>query len=80
MKKQDNPQTETERRKQQGDRAREEYVRAKEASTIIGVAICTIWEYRRLGLISSFKLSEKVTVFKVSELRDFVESRIVEVV
>ena len=75
MKRQDN--TETERREQQGEVV-PEYVRAKVGATLISVAVCTFWDYHARGLISSYKLSDKVTVFKVSELRAFVESKIVK--
>lgn len=56
-----------------------EYLRAKEAATLMGVAICTIWAYRKSGKITGYKLSDKVTVFKLSELRAFIESNKVEV-
>jgi len=58
---------------------KQEYMRAKEAAIFMGVAICTIWAYRKSGKITAYKLSEKVTVFRREELETFLESCKVEV-
>ena len=57
----------------------ENYLRAKEASKLIGVGLSTIWLYAKQGKIAAYKLSDKVTVFKRSELEAFIESNKVEV-
>ena len=57
----------------------EKYLRVKEAAELIGVGKSTIWLYAKRGEITSYKLSEKVTVFKQSELLAWVESRLVDV-
>ena len=58
---------------------KQEYMRAKNAALFMGVAICTIWAYRKSGKITAYKLSDKVTVFKREELEAYLESCKVEV-
>jgi len=54
-------------------------VRVKEAALFLGVGVSTVWAYRKRGLITAYKLSDKVTVFKLEELEAFLESCKVEV-
>ena len=74
-------QTENEHRNRQSKDAKqlETYVRPREGASIIGVGLSTIWWYIKNGKLKSYKLSDKVTVLKRSELKMFVESRLVEV-
>ena len=58
---------------------KQEYMRAKEAAKYLSVGLSTVWDYRKRGLITAYKLSDKVTVFKREELEAFLESCKVEV-
>ena len=49
-----------------------ENMRAKEASQYLGVGLSTIWLYAKQGKITPIKLSERVTIFKRSELDKFI--------
>lgn len=46
-------------------------LRAKEVSSFYGIGKSTVWHYVKQGLINSYKVSEKVTLFKVEELDKF---------
>lgn len=54
-------------------------MRAKQASKYLGVGLSTIWLYAKQGKITPVKLSERVTIFKKSDLDTFIESNKVEV-
>ena len=56
-----------------------ENMRAKEASKYLGVGLSTIWLYAKQGKITPIKLSERVTIFKRSDIEAFIESNKVEV-
>lgn len=47
-------------------------LRAKEASKYLGVAISTLWMYRKQKKIKAIKLSPKVTIFKKDDLDKFI--------
>ncbi len=64
--------TEHERRKRQSDDAIQENYRAKEASKYLGVGLSTVWLYAKQGKITPIKLSDRVTIFKKSDLDRFV--------
>ena len=49
-------------------------MRAKEASKYLGVGLSTIWLYAKQGKITPIKLSERVTIFKRTELDNFIAS------
>ena len=53
-----------------------EYLRAKDAHKYLGIGMSTLWLYARQKKIKPIKLSERVTVFKKSDLEAFVLSRI----
>lgn len=53
-----------------------QHLRDKQAAAWLGVGISTIWLYVRQGKLKSIKLSPKVTVFSVSDLEEFVQSRV----
>ena len=53
-----------------------ENMRAKEASKYIGVGLSTIWLYAKQGKITAYKISDRVTIFKRSELDAFVNGEV----
>jgi len=48
--------------------------RAREASHYLGIGLSTLWLYAKQGKITPIKLSSRVTIFKRSELDNFIES------
>jgi len=51
---------------------RKENMRAREVSKYLSVGLSTVWLYAKLGKITPIKLSERVTIFKRSELDKFI--------
>lgn len=51
-----------------------EHLRAKEASQYLGIGLSTVWLYAKQGKLKPIKLSPSVTVFKKSDLDEFVNS------
>jgi len=49
-----------------------ENMRAKDAHLYLGVGLSTLWHYVAQNKIRAYKLSDRVTVFKKSELDDFI--------
>ena len=47
-------------------------LRAKEASNYLSIGLSTLWLYVRQGKLKPIKLSPRVTIFKRSELDDFI--------
>jgi len=47
---------------------KKETYRAREASQYISVGLSTIWLYVKQGKLKSYKLSERVTIFKKTDL------------
>ena len=47
-------------------------MRAKEAHKYLGVGLSTLWLYVKQGKIKAYKLSDRVTIFKRSELEAFI--------
>ena len=47
-------------------------LRAKEACIYLGIGESTLWLYARQGKLKPIKLSPRVTIFKRSELDDFI--------
>jgi len=45
------------------------YYRAKEVSDLLGIGLSTVWMYSKQGRLTPKKLSEKVTVFDIEEVR-----------
>jgi uncharacterized protein with HEPN domain len=64
--------TETERRNRQSENAIAENMRAKVAHQYIGVGLSTLWMYVAQSKIKAYKLSDRVTIFKRSELDEFI--------
>ncbi len=52
-----------------------ENLRAKEACKYLGVGLSTLWLYAKQGKIKPIKLSERVTIFKKSDLDNFINGR-----
>jgi len=50
-----------------------EFYRAKEAAERLSVGLSTIWMYHKQGKLPSIKISERVTVFKKTDLDKLVE-------
>ena len=55
-----------------------ENLRPKEASKYLGVGLSTIWLYAKQGKFKPIKLSKRVTIFKKSDLDNFINSRSVQ--
>jgi excisionase family DNA binding protein len=55
-----------------------EHLRPKEAHKYLGIGLSTLWLYVKQGKIKAIKLSDRVTIFKKSDLDAFVTSREVE--
>ena len=48
--------------------ARKKYLRAKEVSEYLGIALSTVWAYAKEGRLTPKKLSPRVTVFSIEEI------------
>ena len=51
-------------------------LRPKEAHKYLGVGLSTLWLYAKQGKITPIKLSDRVTIFKKSDLNNFISSRV----
>jgi excisionase family DNA binding protein len=51
-----------------------ENLRAKEASQYLGIGLSTLWLYAKQGKLKPIKLSQRVTIFKKSDLDQFINS------
>ncbi len=51
-----------------------ENMRAKEAHKYLGVGKSTLWLYVKQGKIKAYKLSDRVTLFKRSEIEAFINA------
>jgi len=49
-----------------------ENIRAKEAHKYLGVGLSTFWLYVKQGKIQVYKLSDRVSIVKKSELDEFI--------
>lgn len=56
-----------------------ENLRPNEAHKYLGIGKSTLYYYVKKGLLKPIKLSQKVTIFKKSDLDAFIASRIDEV-
>lgn len=52
-----------------------QFLRDKQAAAWLGIGCSTVWMYVRQGKLKAIKLSPKVTVFAISDLQEFVQSR-----
>jgi len=64
--------TETECRNKQSENAIAEHLRAREAARYLSCGVSTLWLWKKQSKIKAYKLSERVTIFKKSELDDFI--------
>ena len=60
--------------KKNTDLSKKEFLRADEACLFLNVGLSTIWLFVKQNKIKSYKISERVTLFKTCELREFIES------
>ncbi len=49
-----------------------EHFRAKEAATYLGIGLSTVWLFVKQGKLHPVKLTDRVTIFKKSDLDRFV--------
>jgi len=56
-----------------------ENMRAKETAKYLGIGLSTVWLYAKQGKITPIKLSERVTIFRKSDLDTFIERNMLEV-
>lgn len=49
-------------------------LRVKGAAEYLNVGVSTIWLYVKQGKIKSYKISDRVTIFKRSELDAFIDA------
>lgn len=54
-------------------------LRPKEASKYLGIGLSTLWLYARQKKLNPIKLSKKVTIFKKSDLDEYINSCVLEV-
>ena len=54
-----------------------ENMRAKEASRYLACGVSTLWLWVKQGKIKAYKLSDRVTIFKRSELDEFINGGVV---
>ena len=52
----------------------EEHLRPKEAHKYLGIGLSTLWLYVKQEKIKAIKLSDRVTIFKKSDLDAFIVS------
>ena len=57
-----------------------ENMRAKEAHQFLGCGLSTLWLWVKQGKIKAYRISERVTIFKRSELEAFINASVEEVV
>lgn len=50
------------------------YMRAKEVSIHMGVALSTVWLYAKQGKLTPKKVSERVTVFSIEEIDNLINN------
>jgi len=50
-----------------------ENMRAKEVATYLGIGLSTVWLYVKQGKLHTIKLSERVTIFKKTEIDEFIK-------
>ncbi len=50
-------------------------LRPKEAHKYLGVGLSTLWLYVKQGKLKPIKLSDRVTIFKKSDLDTFINSK-----
>jgi excisionase family DNA binding protein len=51
-------------------------MRAKDAHKYLGIGLSTLWSFVKQGKIKAYKLSDKVTIFKKSDLDEFIKKAV----
>jgi excisionase family DNA binding protein len=51
-------------------------LRVKEAALYLAVSKSQVWKLTSDGILKSYKLSDRVTVWKIEELESFISSKI----
>lgn len=49
-------------------------MRAKEVSEYMGIGLSTVWYWVKIGKIKSYRIGDRVTIFKRSDLDALIES------
>ena len=65
---------EKERREEQSNNVKQEYLRAKDLAVMMGIGLSSVWRLRKLGVFTSYKIGQKTTVFKRDEVEAYLES------
>ena len=52
-----------------------ENMRAKEVAEYLGIGLSTVWLYAKQGKLNPIRLSNRVTIFKKSELDSFIDGQ-----
>ena len=53
-----------------------ENMRAKDAAKFLGCGLSTIWLWVKQGKIKAYRISDRVTIFKRSELEAFINASV----
>jgi len=53
-----------------------ENMRAKDAAKFLGCGLSTIWLWVKQGKLKAYKISDRVTIFKRSELEAFINASV----
>lgn len=52
-----------------------EYLRVKEVAQYMGISVSTVWLFTKQGKLNAIKLSDRVTVWRLSDIDAFIASR-----
>ncbi len=52
-----------------------ENMRAKEVAEYLGIGLSTVWLYAKQGKLNPIRLSNRVTIFKKSDLDSFIDGQ-----
>ena len=52
----------------------ETMMRAKEVKKYLGIGLSTVWHYAKVGKLTPIRLSERVTVFRKSEVNALIDN------
>ena len=69
--------TELERRNRQSENTIAENMRAKDAHKYLSIGLSTLWLFVKQNKIKAYKISDRVTIFKRSELDAFIDGGVV---
>lgn len=53
----------------------EKYLRAKQVSEMLSIGVSTVWYWSKNGILKPIKLTDKVTIWKKSDIVKMIESR-----